>query len=881
MRNIGITNFTSGEISPKLEGRFDLAKYFNGARLLLNTKIHPQGGATRRPGTYFEGEVKTSSKATRLIPFEFSTTQAYIIEVGDLYFRFFYQGGGQVINGGSPYEIVTPYLEAELFELKFVQSADTMFIVHPNHAPRALTRTAHTSWTLTVMEFTPQITAPYYSLRTVAVAWTVSTGGGTNEYFVRTAGLGDPNLQEPLNVWENGPPAATGGSESKMTKGTVTSLAEGEWGWGDADTLGYSTVYVRLTSPARPNPDSEAEQYVFINIQMAILNGSGSGTDWKYKVSSVKAETYEESLVQEWGEAQIDFAAAIDGTNNVGLNWHYPAQWNGEAVYYYVYRESSGTYGYLGKATEGEYFNDMGDFTPDYSDTPPLERDPFDGADDYPSAISFVEERLGFAGTNNKPQTIWLTKTGHYYNLTVSEPLRDDDAVTLTIASDQVNVIRWLLYTQKLIIGTIGGEWFLSGANEGEPISPLSYLIRRTSNHGSYNLQPIVMGNQVLFLQREGKKVRQYVYDIVTDSWLAPEITLLSEHLTRNNTVEDWAYQQAPDSVLWAVRDDGVMLGLTWLKEQEVYGWHRHTTEGYFESVATIPGSGYDEVWLIVNRTIDGSTVRYVERMMPDLEDETYVHDAFYVDSGLTLDTPITISEATQNDPVRITATSHGFSDDDVISIHEIEGMTELNGRKYIVANKTTHTFELQYEDATDVDGTDFGEYESGGVAHLCVSSVSGLDHLEGEEVQVLGDGAVQAPQTVSSGAITLASPAGIVHAGLAYVSDIETNRPEYVDDQGTIQGRIKRISKVVARVSATNALEVGFKDEEGNLSLDPLPFRTPSDPMGVPIPLFTGDKELAAAGGWNTKGTIYVRQNQPVPMTILSFAAEVEVGFK
>jgi hypothetical protein len=155
------------------------------------------------------------------------------------------------------------------------------------------------------------------------------------------------------------------------------------------------------------------------------------------------------------------------------------------------------------------------------------------------------------------------------------------------------------------------------------------------------------------------------------------------------------------------------------------------------------------------------------------------------------------------------------------------------------------------------------------------------LDHLEGEEVQVLGDGAVQEPQTVSSGAITLASSAGIVHAGLSYDSDIETMRPEFVDDQGTIQGRIKRISKVVARVWATNHLQIGTKDEEGNLSLDVLPFRTPSDPMGVPVPLFTGDKELPVAGGWNTKGTIYIRQNQPLPMSIIGIMAEAEVGFK
>ena len=144
---LALTSFVSGELGAKLDGRTDFAKYSTGAKTLENFLIHPQGSATRRVGTKFIAEVKDSSKKTRLIPFEFSTVQTYILEFGDQYMRV-YKDQGQVLSGGSAFEISTPYLEAELFDLKFAQSADVMYITHPSHDARKLARTGHTAWTL-------------------------------------------------------------------------------------------------------------------------------------------------------------------------------------------------------------------------------------------------------------------------------------------------------------------------------------------------------------------------------------------------------------------------------------------------------------------------------------------------------------------------------------------------------------------------------------------------------------------------------------------------------------------------------------------------------------------------------------------------------------
>jgi hypothetical protein len=148
-----LTNFTAGELSPRLDGRNDLAKYSAGCSTVENMVIYPHGAAARRPGTQYIASVKTAAAKTRLIPFEFSTEQTYILEFGNTYIRF-YRDQGQIESGGLPYEIVSPYLTAELFDIKFAQSADVMYITHPNHQTRKLSRTGHTTWTLTAVEFT-------------------------------------------------------------------------------------------------------------------------------------------------------------------------------------------------------------------------------------------------------------------------------------------------------------------------------------------------------------------------------------------------------------------------------------------------------------------------------------------------------------------------------------------------------------------------------------------------------------------------------------------------------------------------------------------------------------------------------------------------------
>ena len=574
---LALNSFVSGEFSAKLDGRQDFAKYQTSCKTLENFVVAPQGAAVRRVGTKFIEQVKTSANKTRLIPFEFSTTQTYVLEFGDQYIRF-YKDKGQILSGGSAYEISTPYLTAELFDIKFAQSADVMYLCHPNHEVRKLSRTGHTNWTLS----------------------TVSFSG----------------------------------------------------------------------SPATP----------------------------------------------------------ISGANN------------------------------------------------------------------RPSCVSFFEQRLVFANSNNNPQTLWFSKSGDYENMTTGTAA--DDAMIYTIASNQVNAIRFIKAQRTLIIGTTGGEFTVSADGTDAAVTPTNITIKRQSTFGSANVDAQPAGNATLFLQRAKRKIRELAFNFDVDGYQAADLTILNESVTKTG-INEMTYQQSPDSILWCVREDGVLAGLTYLRSEEVVAWHRHILGGSFgsgnavvESVASISGAiNEDELWVIVKRTINGATKRYVECFADFEFDETTSTSFRFLDSHLTYDGSAT-------------------------------------------------------------------------------TTLSGLSHLEGQTVSILADGSAHPDKTVSSGAITLDRSVTKAVVGLAYNSVLQTMRIEGGAAEGTSQGKTKRISKVVLRLFET----VGVKVGPSLSNLEAIPFRTTSSPMGSPVEtLLAGDKEIEFNDDFNSDGFIFVKQDQPLPCSVLA----------
>ena len=661
--SVQLTNFTAGELSPRLDGRNDLSKYPSGCKTLENFIVYPHGSAARRSGTQFISEVKTSANKTRLIPFEFSTTQTYILEFGNQYIRI-YKDKGQVQSGGSAVEIATPYLTAELFDIKFAQSADVMYIVHPNHAARKLSRTSHINWTLTQIDFTK-------------------------------GPMQDPNTSTTtLN------PGQTAVGTGVSLVASATTGINGGAGFASTDV----------------------GRFVFLHGGYAKITGFTNTTNVTIEIlTTLSASTATE-------------------------NWRLGA----------------------------------------FSDTT-----------GHPSTVTFFEQRLVFAGTTEQPQTVFFSKSGDYENMdaNIGGTIADSDAIIYTIASNQVNAIRFMTATRTLIIGTAGGEFSVSGGGSDVAITPTNILIKKQSNHGAANLDALAVGNVTLFMQRARRKMRELAYNFDVDGYIAPDMTILAEHITEGG-ITQMAYQQEPNQIIWLVRGDGELVGFTYQREQQVTAWHRHIFGGAFgsgkavcESVAVIPTDDTEyEVYVIIKRTINGATKRYIEVL-----------------------------------------NTFDFTETDNTTFNFLDSQLDYNGS--------------------------------------ATTTISGLSHLEGQTVSILADGATHADKVVSSGSITLDRSATKVKVGLSYTSLLQTMRIDAGARDGTSQSKTKRIYEITIRLFESVGVEVG--PDLNNL--ERIPFRSSANAMNQGITPFTGDKEVEFRGNYETDGFVFVRQTQPLPLTILS----------
>ena len=357
-------------------------------------------------------------------------------------------------------------------------------------------------------------------------------------------------------------------------------------------------------------------------------------------------------------------------------------------------------------------------------------------------------------------------------------------------------------------------------------------------------------------------------------------MTILADHITEGGLL-DSAYQQEPGGILWLVRNDGVLLGLTYERTEGVIGWHRHIVGGTLagsdhpeiESIAVIREGDDDQLWMTVKRTINGSTKRFVEFMKPQFKVDTDKEFAYHVDAGLTLDNRKTITNVQTRNPVVITSTAHGFSNDDRVRIRAVKGTTEVNDNTYTLANVVTNSFELRDADGNDIDGSGFTTYISGGTAALEVSTISGLGHLEGETVAILGDGGDQAQRTVANGSITLENTASLVAVGLPYTGTIKTMPMIPAGANFDPRAGKQRIQDLLLVLERTLGGKAGFDG-----SLDSLIYRKVGDPMDEAVPLFSGIQEVLFPAGTTREATVTIQQTSPQPMNVLAVIARMTI---
>lgn len=365
-----------------------------------------------------------------------------------------------------------------------------------------------------------------------------------------------------------------------------------------------------------------------------VLTPGPAGTEsYSYRVTSAAVDSFEEST-----------PGPIVQMNTVGpgtpatphiLNWVAPVG-GPAAVEYYVYKDpyQNGVFGFLGTALGQTTFQDVGS-PPDFLRTPPLSRVLFDTAGNFPRSSATYQQRRFFANTDNNPDAIWGSRIGFPHNFTISSPLQDDDAITFRIAASQHNPVRHLVGLRTLIVLTDAGEW-----NVGEykiALTPSNIPADQETFVGVSATRPVVVGNSILYVQARGAIMRDLRFDQAVEGLAGRDLTLYATHLFDGFLIDRLDYQQTPHSIIWSVRSDGILLGLTYLREEEIWGWHRHQTgaAGKFEDVCVVPEAGFDAVYVLVRRTIGGVFKRYIERLEPR-EIFDYAVDSFFVDSGLT-----------------------------------------------------------------------------------------------------------------------------------------------------------------------------------------------------------------------------------------------------
>ena len=489
-----------------------------------------------------------------------------------------------------------------------------------------------------------------------------------------------------------------------------------------------------------------------------------------------------------------------------------------------------------------------------------IEEEEWTASRGFPRAITLFEQRLWLAGTATRPQTIWASETGIFTAFGIGA--NDTDSISVDITGNDVSRINWLASIRDLIIGTGSSEATITAANTSSGITPTSIRQLPRTSYGSETQVPVTIGSEVIFIQGTKRNIRSFRFDFNIDNYTGEDLNFLAEHMTTSDLVE-LAYSQQPDMTLYAVMSDGDMLSATYDRSQQVVGWSRWQTNGSFESVETISSSSVDQTWVIANRTIDGATKRYVELL--DIGDGSSRTDGFS-DSFLVYSEPKTITGITQADPGVVTAASHGFLDGETVKLIDVGGMVEAIGKTYTVANKTATTFEL-----SGIDTSGFTAYTSGGEAHKLVTTVSGLEHLEGETVQVKADGASHPDEVVSSGSITLDRDSFEVTVGLTYTTIIKTLRKEFNIGNGTMQGQRSRWPRPILRVyrSTIPLLDQNF-----------LPSRSSDDLMDEAVPLFTGDLEYGPIV-WSNTGQLTIELSDPLPLQLLAIYGALEGGAK
>lgn len=796
------TNLTAGEISPRLLGRVDIDKYRNAAERMVNCHPLVHGGCQRRAGKRRIAATKYADRVAILIPVVISKIKSYQIEVGDLYIRFYTQDRAQVLLAGLPYELASPFTEAELDDIRFVQRAGYMYLAHVNHPIQQLTRTADNDWKLVATPFDFEPTDEILQLYNTTATLSALTGGIT----------------------------ITAGAAAFINADVGRTFSAGN---GTATITAFTdTTHVNATVVDN-----------FTNL-VALANA------WALNASP--KTTITPSAVGPLG-------AAVTVTSTA-------AAWQNNAQYTHVgkFVNANGGLIELTGFTSSTVMNGivrsvLANALAVGSDGWTLETRIWGGARGYPNAVGLYQQRLIAAGSPGYPQTVWGTKTGDYVNFATGAS--DGDGFTFSVNSDQMNQIQHVTNSKALAVFTYGGEVTMKGGQE-KALSSTNVQSETQSAYGCNDVRPLRIGNEILFWTRSGRKLRAFAYQITNDSYTSPDMTVLAEHITSPGIVQ-MSYAQEPDSLIYALRADGVLAGCAFDRDQNVTGWFRDITDGIIESVSTIPAGPTDQTWNIIARAVGGAIVRSVEVDDPDLNTDFAITGSNFVTVQADLGWAAGV--------YTLRITGNGFLEGETIRIRNFinrDSSSALNG-DFVVHILDPDRFTI----AVAVNP---GPVLSFGEAAYSATTWTGFAYCEGRDVRPLADGSPQPVQQVIGGQIVLQRPAYEMEAGIEYANFVDILPIEQPGQFGTAQGSQISVNRITARFYNTVGATMGTADNQTQI-----PTRAFGEALlNMPVAPFTGDIDLSQVGwDFSIGGRVRIGQVLPLPWQLLAVIRECTVN--
>ncbi len=805
-------NFTSGQLSPLLGKRSDFERFKNGAKTIKNFSVMPQGGVTARTGSKFIAETKDSNAVSHFIPFKFSTTDAYMIEVGNLYMRF-YKDSGLILESDKVITAITKDDPAVITSVAHGYSDGDQFyateivgMTEVNDANLYYTVSNKTDDTLELQDRDGN------DVDSTAFT-TYASAGVMNKIFEITTTYVEADIPD-LDFTQSGDTITI----THTTYETRDLVRSGDTSW---------TLTTKLLTDG-PYLDENTT-----TTTLALSGTTGSVTVTASSIVGINGGT---------GFQTTDVDRLIrfhDGTNFTWLLITARASTTS------VTATIKGADAAVGTATDRWRLGAFSDTT------------------GWAEKTTYYQQRLILT----KGEDIFGSAIDDFPNFT---PGTDDaNAIKYTVASGEVNDIKWVASSKRLRIGTEGGVLSLWGGSVNTAITPTNAVASFETNIRCKEIKPISIGNSTLFLQRTGKTLRELIYNFDVDGLVSPDITILSEDIlgdkgdTTDVGVTRMDYAQEPIPSALCVRDNGGVSSSTYARDQDVIAWSNYLFGGTgveIESIGVIPTSGQDRIWFIIKRTINSVTRRYVEHLDTQFRNRS-VNTCIFSDSHLQFigDTPAgTLTPgATTGSSVTFTASSAVFTSTDV-------GRFIVSGSGKMRIDTFTDTTHVIGEILSDFAST---SAISSGAWNMSVNSISGLDHLEGETVKVLANGGADPDAVVTNGTIALVGQYNFIGVGLGYDKEVELLDIDFGSALGTAYGARAKVINILIEFFETVGGSIGYDEDK----LTEVKFRKGRDNMGQGVAPFTGFKKERVKGGWRDSIKTLYRNSDPLPVTILA----------